>query len=892
MRIYLNWVDSYPYLEVLLFALVTLLTNWDLSLMPSTTTNLRSPSPALPGAWPHTPFRSRSVTCPTPTSATDSMPLDIEHAPRKITRSSLSPTHPVSLASDETMTPSATIATMPSEDSQLTKFTQTFSENSMSALTNASFDTSTSTLEERAHSADVHHHKAAPSSSETRIHQLPSPETSPDSHIAHTRRVKSTHSQQQQVVIENEPIGDTSIISQSSNITPPRSSASSSSLSPMMFVSPTASNRTPPAIRRIRATANQSYSFSSDEEGEYDDSGLLRLGSPSLSVSLSSSPRSSLFSSPSRARRQGISVSNVSPISEDYDSSTEGLQVHSQLLLTSLSLPGSVNLDDSISNVSPFPSRAANENTQPVPDWTLSLTGTSEPDFSPRTTSSPTSAVEYSISPSSSLRARLENPLATHVVNFPSPTISMSPAVTSSPLPVENVHALETEAADYATAVMMSSWGSAGLEIGPIGLELSRMADVPARCEPEDSPVGAPVHEQRTIISSNASQQNRGVLSRFKQFGVRMKRILKGKSKERLEIEVSSSRKTTKSHVKTFPTSYAANNPSSTLGEQSAVVQATPPTLELELGSFNLEEHTPIPYPISSSGHPTRLRKPRPSITTDTYSSSTRDNVPLISVGHNNSFTRSPLPIASGTDCVNATIPPVQDPASPPTHSEEIQQQIEAHARPKTLDEIKNRHRLSLSAISNHLARPSSPSGISSGPSTQIVIRQRRPRPASALILPSMTNPPSPQTRRQTPTPYRVSISQPIGPVYHYSGMYPLPPGLETHTPRTRTVRLAVPEAPPSASSSHSHSYSRGSATGSRSFNGLQSGGMTMNRNSSQVPRRGVPDMDQENDRSERNRNQNRFSITSSLSTLSNFAAGLVDHGSWARFDTKRERSP
>ncbi|KAJ3719873.1 hypothetical protein C8R42DRAFT_722560 [Lentinula raphanica] len=857
--------------------------------MPSTTTttNLRSPSPALPGAWPHTPLRSRSLTRPTPTSADSMQHLDINRVQRKVTASSFIPGQPTSLSSDETLAPSATSRSIRSEDSRLTTFAQ-----------NASIATSTSTLQEREHSISGYH-KVPSSSSEPRIHQLPSPETSPDTSNTYNRRVKSIHSQQQ-IAIEDPMVGDVSIISQSSrissspnssNFTPNQSSISGSPMSPMIFVSPTASNRTPPAIRRIRAASNQSYSFSSDEDGEYDDSGLLRLGSPSSrSASLSSSPGSSLLPSPNRARRRGVSRSSVSPISESHDSSTEGLQVGSQLHLTSLSLPESVNMDDSVLDAFQLPDGSVNEDTQQVPDWTLSLTGLSgipAPESSPRITraTSPIPAVtQYSISPSPSLRARLENPLATRIVDFPSPALSGSPAVgTSSPLSLEEERALEINAAEYATAVMMSSWGSTGLEIGRIGLELPRMTNGPIRDEHEQGDEGR-MQEQRTIITSSAYSQKRGVISKVKRFGNRVKHILQGKSKKRLEIEVSNSRKTTNTRnvLAAIPAAIDSDFIDN-YREQSTPAQATPPTVDVELSTFNIEDHVRVPYPVSASGQPVNSPpEARPGITTDTYSASPADRITtLTDIAPNinvSSLSLSPFPTQEQES------PTDHGSASPPTHSEEIQQQIEAHARPKTIEEIKNRHRLSLSAISNHLARPSSPADNSSpGPSAQIAIRQHRPRPASALILPSMSNPqmpPSPsQARHRTPTHLdRNSISQPIGPVYHYSsGTYPLPPGLDMHTsPRTRTVRLLVPDSAPSGSNSRAH------VRGSMNDIGAE------NRHSVHVPRRVRTPDEQEVNRNERDRNQNRFSLTNSLTTLSNFAAGLVEHGSWARFDTKR----
>ncbi|KAE9411064.1 hypothetical protein BT96DRAFT_1011746 [Gymnopus androsaceus JB14] len=801
--------------------------------MPYLTTNLRSPSPVLPGAWPRTPLRSRSLTCPTPTSAPDSMHVDIARVRQK-----LAPEPPASLSSIETLAPS-----MPSESSRLTRFS---SANSMSALGNLSVST---TLEDVL--PEALDHKTASSNSETRIYQLPSPENSPDSvRSAHARRVLPQ---------PDEPSFSSEASFPPSSATPSPNSRTTSSLpeSPIIFVSPTSSNRrTPPAIRRLRAAGNQSYSFTSDEDAEYDDSGLLRLGSESSP----SSPGSSLLSS--SHRRRDVSVVIVSPISESYGSSTEDLQlVLPQLDLTSLSLPGSMIMDDSLdvaATASPSPLSIGNNTGSDAP-WTLSLTGTpvSEHQLSPQSafTSSPISISANTLPLSPSLRAQLENPHDTHLVQFPSPTTSASPAQPFVSSPVEVDVAPETSAAQYANA-LTSAWSLAP-QIDPVGLELSnpnvRESDYRVK------------HERRTVITSDATQQpKRSVLAKVKRFGSKVKHLLQGKSKEPLEIAVSSSRKTTNSPYPRTPDPNARNG-----GENFVAARRTPPTLErLDLGSFDLERHIAIPphrVPSPSrSGPVTRARKPRPSLTAQTYSpTATTETFHPINAGglerRDSPSARAeapdPVPLAS-----NNTSSVVQD---------------GEHTLQSPITPEQNKRRLSLSAISNHLIRPSSPAGSAARPSTPISVTQRRPRPTSALILPSIIHhSPSSQGHRQTRNINRASISHPIGPVYRRSTIYPPPPpGLDT-SPRARTVRLAVPAV--------DYSSSPHTTTPVGRSNGLNAS----NRRS--LSRCLPTDQEQIQSRSDSERDRNRFSLTTSLSTLSSFAAGLVESGSWAKFDTTK----
>ncbi|KAF9069086.1 hypothetical protein BDP27DRAFT_1421284 [Rhodocollybia butyracea] len=764
----------------------------------------RSPSPALPGAWPS--------TYPTPSaSISNSMHLDITE---KLA------SRPASVHSAEaTLPPSTTFGSTPSQDSQLTRFTpvcpylilykslteksvQTPSSNSISALGNITANTSTSTFED---SVPNNSSKSVPSTSETYIRQLPSPETSPDSnHLVYTvtRRVRSTSQSniaqdESSFISHNSESSSIQNFSSSPETSSPRSLATESSglgspLSPMIFVSPATSNRTPPAIRRIREAAAQTYSFTSDEGADYDESGLLRLGSPSLRTSLSSSSPS-----PRSQRRQEVSVVIVSPMSEEF-SSTEELQGSPRPHLTSLSFSGSINLNGSSSGAMP-----SNEDTEQSPPWTLALTGSSESELSPPLsafTTSPISVSGHSISPSTSLRAQLENPRLTQVVTFPSPTTLIS-AQSSSP--VEDINFVETNAAEYAAAVMVSSWGSSALRIEPIGSEISRLARNESEGETE-------MQDRRTVVTSNHPWQKRGILSKVKRIGAKVKQFLQGKPKERLKIEVSSSRRTT-------------NLPVLEIGRENLSVQPTPPILELELGSVNLA--IPHRLPSSSGAHP-RLRKPRPSLTTQTYSPAAEDR----SYPQDTNSSGPPEPAddirrvieVTPHSCSPDEPPASQDPATPPM--EELQQQLEAYSRPKTLDEIKNKRRLSLSAISNHLASPSG----SSRPPTPIAARQRRPRPVSALVLPSIR-----------PRRHKLSVSWSIALEFHRQmGV-------------TRTVRVCVPEV-------DSESFNSGTATG---------------------PRADTRSTTRTNER-----DRNRFS----LSTLSSFAAGLVDHGSWAKFDTRR----
>ncbi|KIK71058.1 hypothetical protein GYMLUDRAFT_311909 [Collybiopsis luxurians FD-317 M1] len=518
--------------------------------MSSHTTNFRSPSPALPGAWP---YITRSI------SASDN---ETRH---------LGVPKLVSLSSNETL---ATTGTPASRNSQSSGLTQVQSGSSFSALATLSADSSDTTLGE-----DVYSPKSASSSSEWRIHQLPSPDTS---HISQASR--SGANLPRPDGFEHPLTGDTSfspLSSETSSVEYPPSSqtpspASSpqslgSPISPIIFVS--GSNRPSPAFRRFRGVTDQSYSFTSIEDAEYDDSDLLRLASPSVF----SSPGSSVSSSRALRTQEDVSVVVVSPLTDGYSSSTEELELPSEPRLTSLSLSSIVNLDDSFPCDTAMPTTpCTGESTQCNVPWALSLSGVSEPNL-PAPSPSP---ISVPLSPSPSLRAQLENPLATHVVTFPSHTLSSSPSpvLMSAPLTpsANDIDALENDATEYAVAVMMSSWGSTALQIEPIGLDFIQVSD-PTQNDLA-SAAAASAHGRSIVVSSNPTLHKRGLLSKIKRLGVKFKDILQGKSKERLAVQVSSSRRTT--DVLDICPSTAAASPVAPL-----------PSLELDLDRHNLEQN-------------------------------------------------------------------------------------------------------------------------------------------------------------------------------------------------------------------------------------------------------------------------------------------------------------
>lgn len=119
----------------------------------TTTTSTRSPSPAIPGAWPTTPLHKRSLTCPTPTqanaqsqhvpaSATLPEPLHLDRVLNFHQRLSLAlsePDNDTKKQASFTVTPSCPNASpsMPSDDSDLTKYNpvRPFSASIMSLFT-------------------------------------------------------------------------------------------------------------------------------------------------------------------------------------------------------------------------------------------------------------------------------------------------------------------------------------------------------------------------------------------------------------------------------------------------------------------------------------------------------------------------------------------------------------------------------------------------------------------------------------------------------------------------------------------------------------------------------------------------------------------------------------
>ncbi|KAF5390276.1 hypothetical protein D9757_002879 [Collybiopsis confluens] len=669
----------------------------------SSTTNLRSPSPTLPGAWPCT-----SVTCPAmSTPASDSTRPDV-----------------ASLASTSTLNFSS------SRGSRLNGFA-TLSENSLSALAVNStrhfsiyptspivqIDTSNTTLAED----DL---RVASFKSGSRIHQLPSPETSSySSYNAYSLRGRFENDIQSDLRDHVTSISRQHSETSSSEYPPssptPSPSASPQStgspLSPMVFTS--GSNRSSPIFRRFRGAVDQSHSCTSIEDAEYDDSGLLRLASPSITSSLGSSA----VSTRAFQRQDNIPLIFISPLTNGWNSSIERLQSTSEPAPPSVAVsPGSHIIDSAPGaplDMIPLQHRSNASGS-------ISLDSCSEQDMAAFRVSS----ISVPLSPPS-LQAQLENSQAAHTVTFPhTPLIN--------------------EAIDYASAVF-SSMNAAAPPIESMTFDFAQV-DGHTICNGSNNMSGENSAHAQRVVKPNASWQKFGVLSKVKRFGAKIKKVLRRKSKERPGRGVSSS----------------------SVHHQYGSIMTTarpidPPTLELELGSLDLERDINAAS-SASSGPLTRARRPRPNITAQTYSLPTVEtrNDEVVERNESRPGTRT---AHSNDMAFNSSTPVV-----------EIQRQIETCARPKTLEEIKSKRRFSLSAISNHLARPSSPSR-SGGPSTIGLVRQRKSRPASALILTS-TSTSSQQNYRQHP-----SISQSIGCDYSL----PHPPGLER---LLRTAELSIPE--------------------------------------------------------------------------------------------------
>ncbi|KAF9270268.1 hypothetical protein L218DRAFT_24264 [Marasmius fiardii PR-910] len=508
------------------------------------------------------------------------------------------------------------------------------------------------------------------------------------------------------------------------------------SLSPIVFTSPTSSNR---PLRSIRQNVDDSYHYSSswkssNDEANFDDSQLLRIGTPSPTPSPSPSP----VSTRNNCRQEALTVSVTSP-------SIDEVVLPPQAMLTTLSLPGTLN-DDSFSlnlpvpfetqSLSPYSNHEGSDAPMPL------LTTSSEPsDF----IAIPTSP---SVSLLPSLRTPLENPVSVHAIRFPQFThTSLRTPVDLSPRLSGTEERDSFSAADFANAVVMSSWGNDILSIEPVvasgnyqSVEDNVIEDNPRLQTETSASLG---RSRRSVTFAEGPRRRSGILSRVKKLGNKFKIFLLGKPKP--------------PHKYVLKRSISVQESSDVLditGNQSSQIL---PRLEVEFGGIDL-----------AGGLATRARRHRPSLTPETYTPTDLGIQEIAFRGGLNVNSPGASTTAEGSN-------------SP---GDQLQYQLAKHARPKTVNEIKAKRPFSFAAFSNSSAPPSSPNN-------------RKRRPVSALVMASSRASIS-SGQGRTAGQHRGYVANHVVLPSRGSSYVPPPPGLPNPTSSDVSSLVPLPTVEPS----------------------------------------------------------------------------------------------
>ncbi|KAK7058918.1 hypothetical protein VNI00_001542 [Paramarasmius palmivorus] len=764
----------------------------------------------LPGSWPETPIHKRTRTYPLAPhhervmQLQQQLAMSMHRTPSKATEEAQAEavgTLPESVSSGERIGSS-----LPSsEGSNLTRFTQSNSANADASSPSSLGSSQGVRFEEKATS----HLFPLPVETQKRIHERISIVATDDPHQAvdasgslnaQSIHLPLAHSAQHSIIAG---VASASPSPYSSRFTLSRSSTGGSELSSIVFRSPTSSNRP----SHLRITPNDSYdntsSWLTSDNGEYDDSRLLRIGTPSPTPSPSPSP----LSTRDFRRQQALSVPVISS-SRLPSTSAEELQLSSHPMLTNMSLPGSLN-NSVISLEVPVPSRPSTSvvGSEGHPCLTPASEDTG---LILSSGSSESTSLSLSLSPSSSLRARLEIPARLDAVRFPTSSSSPSSSIpTSSPqtlpspiAPLPDERELRS-AVEYANAVVMSSWGNDNDFMEPIAIlsttqnpvvNESVVTDVP-RIHVQTEPTIEHAIEPAARPSQDPSRPTPGMLFRMKKLGLKIKKIL--------------FRRTTT--LKQEVTEDVAQDNLDVLDIRGdSNVSQILPQLEQQFGRLDGRERSAPSGPVQN-----RVRRPRPSLTPETYTPMSNEDPFQNLSAINQEMAEQNAPQTSA----------VSEEATSPN----FRRQLEAHARPKTVDEIRAKRPFSLPGLSSRSSR---------GRSTPIPVNlNRRHRPISALVLPTRPYPyGSSPVQNDGSFPNRIVL-----PSRRHSGVPP-PPGLR--------------------SPSNSASYASPMTSGF----------------SSSTSRQTANPADSETKKTRR----------VSLAALSSFAAGLRNQGTWARYSESR----
>ncbi|KAL0072024.1 hypothetical protein AAF712_000947 [Marasmius tenuissimus] len=654
----------------------------------------------LPGAWPITPMHKRTRTHPLQSQERamhqHRIPIPIQGSAQRENTALPEPS-----PSRVGFGPISSSFGVPSDDSNLTQFTP-----SNSALTVPSVTSSSTTVTSLATTISKPEILTPENSLESdakplheRIHQ-PLPSRECDESPAKTVPQIFPHAED---MAPRTP-APRSIRLPTAVLTPPVSSPHSHftgspgsnasfqlSLSPIVFTSPTSSTRP----RRTRVDMIDTYDYnsswkSSGDDSTHDNSGCLRIGTPSPTPSPSPSP----ISVHDHGRREVLTVSVTSP-------SVDELPLPPQAMLTTLSLPGSLN-DDSLSLNLPVPFErqpSFSSMNQSNFDTSASLSLTPVSQISDLI-GSPTSTTSPSVFSGTDLE---ESPSRTHIIRLPPSTSSPGPITTSVAQGRESFSATE-----YAHAVVMSSWGSNDAFIRP----LVSPSNVPAASIIPDISVSHslpegpanPNRSRRSVTFAEDPRPRNGILRRVKKLGSKFMRFFLGQGQAKPRNQSAPIRSVLVQHSQDV-VDISANQ---FTGSQLL------PRLEREVGGEEL-----------AGVLANRTRRRRPSLTPETYTPTVDDPTSTSPSQHN-------LPGGQDNQAISeepadaSNIPNLAEGSTSPQF--EFQDQLAEHARPKTVEEIKAKRPFSISALPSFTGSPSS----STKPSPR---SQRSSRPVSDLVM-------------------------------------------------------------------------------------------------------------------------------------------------------------
>ncbi|RDB28448.1 hypothetical protein Hypma_015472 [Hypsizygus marmoreus] len=658
----------------------------------------RSPSPVVPGAWPSSsgsssPTRRRSMTCPVVperssqrlhAAASLSDPLHLEHVRSFHQRLSRSLFQTESRNNGQVHVPvvadrppvSNDVDTIPSDGSDMTRFTHGDTSASLSACADASLDTAWSsggTAVQDKLPASLQEISLLEQGLLPNMLLLSDPLTTPES-VADSLCLPSlavVHRQQHRLAIVTSP---------------PRSPLPSpDQVSPILFSSPVSSNHALPLGSSVNA-ADGSQTFDYFASPSWETSYGSFLTDADLSRIHSSDPPLSRPASLCRDIQQQGSQGYTQPRTPIHDNAfINEAGTCATPMPTKLSIEHNLDTDREDHGAV----RGIRTTRQ-----TLSTSVSSAASLAqgPPALSSP---------PPSPPVLESDGRVNVRILAFPSPTISLPHFTSSLPSPALESSTADSSTIEYAAAIVSSVLGS----------DISIHADYPdstpvpqARANASDLNME---HEQALA----EKRRTKLLVTKLKSFSQQVKRYFHNKGRNQKTKETIND------------TDNATQRPS-----HSGDGTSSPHPIQFFDGLpdpdilLSIEEDGSVSLPAPPGLMPPHTKKPRPSLTAHTYTSSGSNS--LHSAANNLAGSTPPFIRITSSSFSDEVHPPCLSTArNAGAYSIDHIQPLEPEARPKTLAEIKSKRRVSLPALSraSNLTTPSGSSlaAISrQGPST------------------------------------------------------------------------------------------------------------------------------------------------------------------------------